>query len=674
MAGWNLSRSTSKSGAVTSERAASLSKGVVRPSLLRMLLRYWWLVIVVVALFVGLAFVVDAAQPTEYEARADLIVEDPRASRLFEIDELSRPSTQSSERYLADQVEIVGSAEVANLASEMLDGRFSANRLLLDSSVAGDLNSNLIEVFFTASSREGARDGANAIANAYQEVRRRQVQATAAVALAKVDAIVAALDVDLMELDARIAEVRGGDEALQELNRQFAAAQEELNRLRTTRDSLTVDSPVRATINAQIEELLRDFSTWEVVLRISERGSELNNLLAEKDAMVAEKSTLVARANSIEVDAELAAGGVILFSPAQLPIDPTGIPLLLTLAIAVMLGLVVAALIAYYLSLRRDVVVGRRGPRAVLDAPLLAEVPHFDLESIESPKPVVDAPATSAAEAFRFAAAVLDIRAGAGRTRLITVVSASRGAGRTAVVANAGLAAAADGVRTLVVDADFGKQDLTHLLAGAIPSVGLTDAVDERVTVAEAVTRIPVRDERTLAVLSRGSKQVDAAAYLRSERTRDFFSTLHRGFDLVLIDGPPLLQAGYASTLALNTDAAIVVVEHGSDVRDLEEVRDHLALIDIPILGYMYTKAPALHPTLAPAGTQQTPDPEATEGAIAPETAAEPAGESETETVDAAEPDTDESIDESTDDDSDADNGAPAPVESAGVPGPQPAE
>lgn len=584
---------------MTVERRLNRPGEADNPSLLRMLLQYWWVVILILAAFVGLAFLFDATQRPEFEARAELIVEDPRASRLFEVTDLSRPSTQASERYLADQVEILRSAEVANVASELLDGRFSPTRILLNRSIQGDLTSNLIEVFFTADSRDGAQEGANAIANAYQEVRRSQVQATAAVALEKVDALLAALDEELDQIDERIAEVRAGDAALQELNRQFSEAQQELNTLRMTRNLLPVGSERRAEINAQIDELLRDFSTWEVVLRISERGSELDSLLAEKDAAVAEQATLVARANSIEVDAELAAGGVTLFSPAQPPLEPSGISFEIVLAVALVLGLVTSGIVAYYLTLRRVAVMGRRVPRAVLDAPLLAEVPHFDLEGIQSSTPVIDVPGSAAAEAFRFAASAVHIRAAASEIRLIAVVSASRGSGRTVAVANIGLASAAAGFRTLALDADFGEQGLTHALVGATLSAGMTDVVDGRKSIDDAVTQVPAVGGQMLSMLSRGSRQVDAEAYLGTDRAKEFFSAVRSEFDLTLIDGPPLLLTSYAGTLAQYADAAVVVVEHGSDVADLRQLRSHLTLLDTPILGYVYTKAPVLPPALA---------------------------------------------------------------------------
>jgi Mrp family chromosome partitioning ATPase/capsular polysaccharide biosynthesis protein len=559
-----------------------------------MLVARWWLLILILVAAAGLAVMFDRGQRVEYEATAGLIVEDPRASTLFEVTDLGRPSTQSSERYLADQVEILRSSEIANDASEKLDGRFSPQYILRNTTVAGDLNSNLIEVAFTAADAEGAQAGANAIALAYQELRRLQVQETAAVALVKVDALVVSLDTDIAELDRQIEESQAGNDTLQELNRQFVEAQAELNDLRRARAGFAIDSEERAAINAQIAELLADFSTWEVVLRLSERDSVLGNLIAEKNAAVEQKATLIARANSIEVDAELAAGGVSLFSEARLPDQPAGISFEIILALALAVGLALASALAYYLALRRWGTAGRDSPRAVLGAPLLAEVPNFKLEGIESSTPVRTNPSSASAEAFRFAASVIDIRMTGAESRSLMIVSATQGAGRTTFVANAGIAAAAEGLDVLLLDADFAKQDLNRLLTSGIPRSGLTDVVDGDTSLEAAALQIQVGGGQTVSVLSRGSKLVEAASYLRSSHSRTFFDLVADQFDLVLIDGPLILQVAYGSVLARYADAAIVVVEHGTEIQALEELREHLSLIELPILGYVYTKAPQL--------------------------------------------------------------------------------
>lgn len=572
--------------------AASPPAPAQRVSLWAVIRRYWWVVVLIVVVSAASALAYANWLPERYTATAGLIVEDPRASDLFEVIELGRPSTQSSERYLADQVEILRSTEVANVASTLMDGQFSPRDILRQRDVAGDLTSNLIEVGFEADTPEAAKAGADAVAEAYQEVRRDQVKSTAAVALAKVDALLASVDLELADTSARIDAATEADEDLQELRTQIQEAQVALNRLIQERRLYEVDSLERLAINAQIDELSRDFVAWEVLLRVIQQDDQIAALQGERDAALAERATLVDQRNAIEVDAELAAAGVTLYSPAPLPTEPSGLSTGMILAVAVALGLVLSASVAYYLGLRLEAASSGRTAGSILNAPHLAEIPHFDLEGITVLNPVTQAPSSASAEAFRFAASMIDIRSSTDNIRSLLVIAAGAGVGRTTFVANVGLAAAAEGIRTLLVDADFGKQDLTNLLSGSSPAIGITDVIDGVASVGEAATRISVSGDRTLSLLSQGSQSIVAASYLRSNESKEFFAGLRDEFDLILVDGPPLLQVAYASTLARYTDAVLVVVEYAGDLEVLEEVRDHLELIEAPVLGFVHTGAP----------------------------------------------------------------------------------
>jgi Mrp family chromosome partitioning ATPase len=85
---------------------------------------------------------------------------------------------------------------------------------------------------------------------------------------------------------------------------------------------------------------------------------------------------------------------------------------------------------------------------------------------------------------------------------------------------------------------------------------------------------------------------VEAASFYQSVLTREFFAHLPMLYDLVLIDCPPLLQVAYASTLAAYAEAAVVLVEHDSPMKQLAAVADRLDLVGTPTLGYIYTRAP----------------------------------------------------------------------------------
>lgn len=573
------------------QQLTSNGKPAGQASLLAAMWRFRWPVVAVLVAFVALGYLANENKNVEFVATADLIVEDPRASSV-EVTDVAVQSTQSSERYLADQVEILRSAEAAAIAAELSGGAVSSKQLLDDRSISGDATSNLIEISVRADTPEAAKAGADALLAAYSELRQRQVQATAQAALAELDALRQAIDEELDAIDIRIAELAAVDEDRVELREQVEEAVRELNTLRDTRATLAVGSEARLAVNARIAELLTDFETWRVVQDITFEDGATTALVAERDAAIAERAALVARRNAIAVDAELAAAGVTLASPAALPESPAGVPDALVWIGAVLVGLATAAVIAYFLSLRDGSLTSRELPDRLLGAPLLAEIPDFGHEHLRGKMPVKEAPSSAAAEAFRFAAASIDLRATAREARLLSVVSATVGSGKTVTVANAGLAAAREGKRILLVDGDFGSQELTNLLVDEAPKWGITDIVSGEIHLLQALVDVTLEDGRSISLLSRGNQEVQAAGFYQSVLTKDFFAHLPVLYDLVLVDCPPLLQVAYASTLASYTDASVVAVEHHSSTNQLRALADRLDVVGTPVLGYVYTKAP----------------------------------------------------------------------------------
>jgi Mrp family chromosome partitioning ATPase len=70
------------------------------------------------------------------------------------------------------------------------------------------------------------------------------------------------------------------------------------------------------------------------------------------------------------------------------------------------------------------------------------------------------------------------------------------------------------------------------------------------------------------------------------------FAQLKQDHGLVFVDAPPLLQVAYSSAMAGYVDGLVVVVAHGTPVRELEDLADRLKLIGTPILGYLYNRSP----------------------------------------------------------------------------------
>jgi Mrp family chromosome partitioning ATPase/uncharacterized protein involved in exopolysaccharide biosynthesis len=570
------------------QKVSEFSDRLTQTSLLAGLRRYPWTVLVFVPLFALLALTFERAAPDVYAANAQIIVEDPRASTLFQVTDSGRPSTQASERYLADQVAIIRSTVAAEIAESLLDGETTAADILESTEVTGDAVSNEIVIRAEATSPETSKAMADALAAAYIQIRRDDVQESARTALIELEGLLSAVDQDLEDVNARIEAKLSENQARDELQGQFDDALAELNQLRTERDAQPIGSVERADLNTQIDELLRDFQTWSVILNTNVQDPELDALLSEQNALVNERSDLVANRNSISVAAEVASDPVTLFSPAQLPTDASGLGTLVVAAAMMVLGLVVAASVAFYLSERFRIVTDRNMVESVLEAPLLAELPASEAVTASNLLPILSSPESKSAQMFRYAGAAIDMRASVTSARSIVVVSARAGDAQHAIVTNVAIAGALAGLRLLVIDADFHGQGLTRQLFGTEGGPGLSDLLAGLATPEQAIHHIPIEAAPDVGVVPRGERALESSTTVRTEQSRRILRRLVEEHDLVLIDVPPILEATYATSLARNADALLVLVEHGQPLDEFERLVERLDIIDTPLLGYIY--------------------------------------------------------------------------------------
>jgi capsular exopolysaccharide synthesis family protein len=79
---------------------------------------------------------------------------------------------------------------------------------------------------------------------------------------------------------------------------------------------------------------------------------------------------------------------------------------------------------------------------------------------------------------------------------------------------------------------------------------------------------IQVHEPSGLHFLASGAKPPNPTEILQSRVTKDLIRGLCDEYDMVIIDGPPLLPVADASVLSTIADGVILVVQHGKTTRD----------------------------------------------------------------------------------------------------------
>jgi capsular exopolysaccharide synthesis family protein len=169
-------------------------------------------------------------------------------------------------------------------------------------------------------------------------------------------------------------------------------------------------------------------------------------------------------------------------------------------------------------------------------------------------------PRSPSAEAFRTLRTNLMFSQAVDAMRTLVVTSASPGEGKTITASNLAVAFAQQGMRILLVDCDLRRGRLNRVF-GVPREPGMSDLVlgyenEEKVT-----RETPVAG---LYVIPSGKLPPNPAEMLGGQHARDMLAKLTEGYDLVILDTPPLLAASDAAILATLSDGVIMVLRAGS--------------------------------------------------------------------------------------------------------------
>lgn len=143
------------------------------------------------------------------------------------------------------------------------------------------------------------------------------------------------------------------------------------------------------------------------------------------------------------------------------------------------------------------------------------------------------------------------------RSVLMTSANASEGKSTTAI--NLAVASAQVGKKVLLLDADLRRPSL-HRHFNISSATGLCDVLARSVPVREAIVKI---DDLNLHVMPAGPPSRHASDLI----TIGFASTLQmvcRDFDLVVVDGPPMLGVAESQEMASFVDGVLLLTKAGS--------------------------------------------------------------------------------------------------------------
>jgi len=260
----------------------------------------------------------------------------------------------------------------------------------------------------------------------------------------------------------------------------------------------------------------------------------------------------------------------------------------LNLVVAGVLGLVIGLAMALLRDLLDNTVGSASDVENTIDAPVLSSV-AYDADVPKHPLLTEVGSHSTRVEAFRLLRTNLQFLDLDTRPRALVITSAVPSEGKTSTATNLAIALAQTGLRVLLVDGDLRRPKVASVL-GLERSVGLTTVLVGRSELQDSIQK---HTDSGIYFLASGPIPPNPTEVLQSRAAQELFDRVSQMFDMVIIDGPPLLPVSDAAIMARDVDGAILVVRHGKTTKEqLKQAALRLNQVDANLLGVMVNMTP----------------------------------------------------------------------------------
>ncbi|MBL0169350.1 MAG: polysaccharide biosynthesis tyrosine autokinase [Gemmatimonadaceae bacterium] len=178
-------------------------------------------------------------------------------------------------------------------------------------------------------------------------------------------------------------------------------------------------------------------------------------------------------------------------------------------------------------------------------------------------------------EAFRTIRMNVRYAADPGRPLTMTITSPGPNDGKSLISANLALSFAESGARTLLIDGDIRRGELSKTFATP-HRPGLVEYLDGTALIAEVLH--PAASHPNLTIMPGGARRRRAPELLATPRLNQLFGQMAAEYDVVIVDSPPLGAGFDAYALATATGNMALVLRAG--VTDRKMAAAKMAVVD----------------------------------------------------------------------------------------------
>src|SRR5215813_13464652 len=334
-----------------------------------------------------------------------------------------------------------------------------------------------------------------------------------------------------------------------EIDRQLATE------VRTIKSSLKAAYENSKNQEAELQKQVQTLKTE--VLDLQKRSIHYNILKREVDTNRTLYEGLLQRFKEIDVASGVGANNVFIVERAEVPGAPSSPQMSRALMFSLAFGLGAGFAAAYVLEIMDDTIKSPEESEQATGLTTLGIIPNA--KGGQTIEEELGDLRSAASEAYRSLCTSLQFSTDSGLPKTLFITSAGPSEGKSITALAIARHFAMMGLKVLVVDGDLRNPSL-HSKLGLDNSVGFSNYLTGHCTPPETFQRTGIPN---LAMLASGPLPPNAADLLGSARVFSLLSVGLEVFDLIVIDGPPVMGLADAPLLSSATAATAFVIGAG---------------------------------------------------------------------------------------------------------------
>jgi capsular exopolysaccharide synthesis family protein len=352
-----------------------------------------------------------------------------------------------------------------------------------------------------------------------------------------------------------------------ELRQQIATVQEQMNgEAQRTVGQLQNDVAIARSKVDGLETIRNESRTR--LMGDNAANVELTQMQTRAQALREQYESTLARLQQTDAQETLGQVNVTVLSEALPPDEPSSPRTHLVLAGALVTGVALGCLAVLLVQVLSSTILRPKDLERQTKLPVLALVPRLrrsdlriDGRRFTVAEAVQQKPLSLYAEAFRTSRVAVQNSLGARRSVVLQITSGTFAEGKTRCSIAYAQAAALDGRRVLLVDADVRRRSLTEYL-GIKAEIGLMELLHGKANMRDVI--IQASGTRQPYVLPLSATESGLHDRFSGGTFKSLLERLRPAFDLIIFDSAPVLAVAESLALSKNVDGVIVVAKWAS--------------------------------------------------------------------------------------------------------------